>query len=147
MSRRALGWIVAGIQTLLIVTIVVVPHRAITPVAFAVGAVLVIASGVLCIWTFRTLGRALTPTPIPIDGAGLRTNGPYRYARHPLYTAALVMGAGFAIAVGTWWTLAALVALGGCFVVKYRWEDWLLRERYGVEWEYWANHTGALPRP
>jgi len=97
---------------------------------------------------FRALGRALTPTPVPIPGVGLRTDGPYRFVRHPIYSAILLAGTGFAVAIGTWWTVAALGVLGLFFFAKSRWEDRLLRAQYGAAWEEWASTTGALlPRP
>ena len=93
---------------------------------------------------FRRLGTALTPTPVPIRGAGLRTGGAYRYVRHPIYSAVLLITLGFLVAMGSplSWVWGAVMLL--FFWAKSRWEDALLREAYGDEWTQWAQTTGAL---
>ena len=144
MTRRTLGWLLVAVQVVLIVALLLVPHRAPFALSLVIGVVLGLGAVGFGIAAFSTLGSALTPTPVPVDGAGLRTDGPYRLVRHPIYTAVLLLAAGFTIAVGTWWTVAALVVLAAFFIGKSRWEDRLLHERYGTEWEMWANHTGGL---
>ena len=99
---------------------------------------LAVAGAVLGLVSGRRLGRALTPTPVPVAGAGLRTDGPYRWVRHPIYSAVLLMVAGYVIAIGTIWSVACAVVLLVFFVLKSRWEDGLLREQYGDEWTAWA---------
>ena len=49
------------------------------------------------------LGTALTPTPVPQEGAALRTSGIYAVVRHPIYVGILVAALGFALAVGSIW--------------------------------------------
>jgi protein-S-isoprenylcysteine O-methyltransferase Ste14 len=147
-SRRALGWSLVVIQAVLLVVLVLAPHRAPTAASLVAGGALVAAGALLGLAAFRALGRALTPTPVPVAGAGLRTTGAYRLVRHPIYSAILLAAAGFTLAVGTGWTLLALGVLAAFFVAKSRWEDRLLREQYGHEWDSWARTTGALlPRP
>lgn len=137
-----------GVQAVLLVAIVVLPRRGPEPAAVVVAAVLAAIGVGLGLAAVRTLGSALTANPVPIDGAGLRTSGAYRRIRHPIYTAVILLAAGFAVAVGSWWTVAAVLVLAGFFWAKSRWEDRLLRERYGPQWDAWAQHTGALlPRP
>ena len=147
-SHRTLGWVLVGVQALLLLALVLLPRRSPSPASAVVGCALVAVAIALGWSAFRALGRALTPTPVPIPGAGLRTDGPYRLVRHPIYSAILLAGTGFAVAIGTWWTVAALGVLGLFFLAKSRWEDRLLRAQYGAAWEEWASTTGALlPRP
>jgi protein-S-isoprenylcysteine O-methyltransferase Ste14 len=148
MNRGAIGWLLVVVQFLLLLVLILLPWRAPTVLSVAVGLVLVIAGGLLGLIAGRHLGRALTPTPVPIPGAGLRTDGAYRFVRHPIYSAVLLMVAGYVIAVGSLWTAVGAVVLLVFFVLKSRWEDGLLREQYGEEWTAWAARTGALvPRP
>lgn len=143
-SRRALGWVLVVLQFALLWLVIAVPHRAPAVASAAIGVLLVAAGVVTALWASRILGSAFTPTPVPIAGAGLRTTGAYRLVRHPIYSAILLAGAGFTLAVGTGWTLLALGVLASFFLAKSRWEDRLLREQYGDEWDAWARTTGAL---
>jgi protein-S-isoprenylcysteine O-methyltransferase Ste14 len=47
------------------------------------SAILIIGSG--------SLGRGLTVSPLPNDGAQLRTDGPYRLVRHPIYSGVIAL--------------------------------------------------------
>ncbi len=51
------------------------------------GVLLGIASGVLFVITFRTLGMNLTDTVVTRKNHTLVTHGPYRFVRHPFYVA------------------------------------------------------------
>ena len=144
MKRGTVGWLLVVLQFVLLLVLILLPWRTPTALSIVVGLVLVVAGALLGLVAGRRLGRALTPTPVPISGAGLRTDGAYRFVRHPIYTAVLLMVAGYVIAVGSMWTAAGAVVLLGFFVLKSRWEDGLLREEYGEEWTAWAARTGAL---
>lgn len=148
MTRARLGWLLVVLQFVLLVVLVLLPHRPATLLSLAIGVPLIAAGLVLGLAASRRLGAALTPTPVPIADAGLRTSGVYSYVRHPIYSAILLAALGFTIALGSWWTLLGLVALVAFFAVKYRWEDRLLAQEYGTAWQDWAARTGALvPRP
>lgn len=144
MSETTRGWALVGVQAALLVLLVALPHRAIAIPALAAGLALAASGATVLLISFRALGRALTPTPVPVPGAGLRTDGPYRWVRHPIYTGVLLLAAGFTVAVGTWWTVGAALVLLAFFWAKWRWEDSLLRGRYGAEWAGWAARTGAV---
>jgi protein-S-isoprenylcysteine O-methyltransferase Ste14 len=46
-------------------------------------------------WAGRTLGSSLTPYPLPSAKATLVERGPYRFARHPIYVAGLLVFLGY----------------------------------------------------
>lgn len=144
MTRARLGWLLVVLQFVLLIVIVLLPHRSATLLSLVVGVPLMAAGVVLGLAASRRLGSALTPTPVPIAEAGLRTDGVYAYLRHPIYSAILVAALGFTIALGSWWTLAGVVVLAVFFTIKYRWEDRLLAQEYGTAWQEWAARTGAL---
>lgn len=144
MERRTAGWLLVVLQFALLVGLVLLPRRSPTLLGLAAGVPLLAAGAVLGLRAMRRLGSALTPTPVPLAGAGLRTDGPYQWVRHPIYSAVLLVAVGYAAAFGTWWTAAGLVVLVAFFWGKSRWEDELLHERYGEQWEQWASRTGAL---
>lgn len=144
MSRGVLGWALVGVQFVLLAVLVLLPHRPPTLLSLVIGVPLIAAGVVLGLLAGRRLGRALTPTPVPIADAGLRTDGVFAVVRHPIYSAILLAAAGFVIALGSWWTLGCAVVLLAFLGIKSRWEDSLLREQYGAEWVAWAARTGAL---
>lgn len=147
MKHKTIGWFLVAIQIASYVVLALLPWR--TPSFLSVA--LAIPFVVIGIWlgftAFGALGTALTPTPVPVSGAGLRTHGPYARVRHPIYTSVLSLTLAALILAGTTWSWA----WGGVIVVffwsKSRWEDRLLAREYGAEWNAWARRTGAfIPR-
>ncbi len=53
--------------------------------------------------------------------------GPYRFARHPGYIAALFLFFGMALALGSFWALVPAALAAALLVVRTSWEDRLLR--------------------
>jgi protein-S-isoprenylcysteine O-methyltransferase Ste14 len=139
-----MGWVLVAVQFALLAVLVLLPWRSPTLLSLAVGVPLAAAGILLGLLASRRLGSALTPTPVPIQGAGLRTDGVYASVRHPIYSAVLLLALGFIVAVGSWWTAAGGLVLLLFFVLKSRWEDRLLQAEYGAEWDAWAARTGAL---
>jgi protein-S-isoprenylcysteine O-methyltransferase Ste14 len=144
MRRGTVGWLLVVVQFLLLLVLILLPWRSPSALSIIVGIVLAAAGALLGLVAGRRLGRALTPTPVPVEGAGLRTDGPYRWVRHPIYSAVLLMVAGYVVAIGSIWTAACAVVLLVFFLLKSRWEDGLLHEQYGDQWTAWAARTGAL---
>lgn len=100
----------------------------------ALALVIVGSAGVL--WSARDLGAALTPSPVP-NREGLVARGLYRWARHPMYTALVVICLGVAVGSGKWLSFASVAALAVFFEVKTR-----VEERYlVVEYEGYAQYA------
>lgn len=144
MNTRGVGWLLVGVQFALFVLLVFLPWDPHGAWWVGLGAAVIVAGVVLGTAAFIRLGDALTPTPVPKADIELRTHGAYRWVRHPVYSAILLGVAGANIAAGTPATALALVVLVVFFWLKSRWEDSLLRARFGASWEDWAAHTGAL---
>ncbi len=148
--RRILGWVLVAVQFILIAALVVVPWRRgldqLWPpdLSVIIGGALAVAGVGIAIAGFLRLGSALTPTPVPIEGAQLRTTGIYSWVRHPIYSGLLLASAGFVITVGSLATFAVWLLLCIFFVAKHSWEDRLLAQRHGQEWHDYAGRVGAL---
>ncbi len=103
----------------------------------AAGALL----GFAALWFNRPGNFSVYPQPKA--GTRLITAGPYRYVRHPMYSALLLMVAGIAFFNGHWLNyvgaLAVLVAVGG----KARKEEDYLLARFAGYREY-AARTGRF---
>jgi protein-S-isoprenylcysteine O-methyltransferase Ste14 len=99
-------------------------------------------------WMFRHLGLNVTSTSMPRAHATLVTSGPYRWIRHPMYSAALLL----AIAA-TLFTASLPVLLGGLamFVLlaaRSGIEERRLVEKFGDAYRTYQSRTGRfVPRP
>lgn len=75
----------------------------------------------------------------------LATDGPYAYVRHPLYVGNILLGVGFCLASGLWWSLPAFVLILVLFYPQaIRREDNKLHRLFGEDWERWSQRTLAL---
>lgn len=144
MRRSTVGWLLVSTQVLAYVVLALLPWRTPDVLSIALAAPFALLGGWLGFASFAALGGALTPTPVPISGAGLRTHGPYALVRHPIYTAVLSLTLAALILAGTWWSWAWGAVIVTFFWLKSRWEDRLLAEEYGQEWQQWSATTGAL---
>ena len=72
----------------------------------------------------------------------LATHGPYAYTRNPLYLGSALIGAGFALAGGSW--ILALV-MAGFFAAMYwpviRREEAFLRKEFGGDYDQYAQRV------
>jgi protein-S-isoprenylcysteine O-methyltransferase Ste14 len=146
---NARAWTMVGIQAVLFLAVVV---AALTPplggtswwssLVLALALILLGAVGVVL--AGRDLGRALTPLPIP-NGEGLVARGLYRHARHPMYSALVVICVGVGVGSGTpqSWVAAALLAV--FFMAKARMEERYLLSAYPGYAEYAARVGRFVP--
>ena len=148
---RLIGWVLVGVQALLLILLVLLPKRRslFAPPDFldVLGIILMVGGLALVIVSLVSLGAALTPTPVPQESAALRTKGVYSLVRHPVYSGILVAALGFTLAVGSIWQVIMWVALAVFFYAKAFWEDRLLAEKHGVAWFDYADHVSSfIPR-
>ncbi|CAG0926642.1 hypothetical protein TFLX_00144 [Thermoflexales bacterium] len=68
------------------------------------------------------------------------TTGPYRYVRHPMYSAILVMWPSVALLLGSWWALLPAAVIGIVFVIRTRLEDRTLQAELPDYVDY-TQHT------
>jgi protein-S-isoprenylcysteine O-methyltransferase Ste14 len=101
------------------------------------------------VWYFSETHRALAQNWSPLleirDGATLVTSGPYRYVRHPMYSSAMVIYAGFALLCANW--LVAVTLLAGVVVVfvgRFRDEEQMMLDAFGDEYRDYMTRTGRV---
>lgn len=105
-----------------------------------------VAGTALLIWARLTFGRrSFHVAANPTDG-GLVTSGPYRFIRHPIYTAVCLFTVPGVIA--HWcWTSASLGALVvACALLRMLSEEYLLTKRYPEYQRYAATTWRMIPR-
>ena len=148
---RLIGWVLVGVQALLLILLVLLPKRRslFAPPDFldVLGIILMVGGLALVIVSLVSLGAALTPTPVPQESAALRTKGVYSLVRHPVYSGILVAALGFTLAVGSIRQVMMWVALAVFSYATAFWEDRLLAEKHGVAWFDYADHVSSfIPR-
>jgi protein-S-isoprenylcysteine O-methyltransferase Ste14 len=98
------------------------------------------------LWSAVYLGRGLTASPLPNGATDLVMRGPYRFVRHPMYTAVILLGMGMTIRSGSWIVALAFGALVILFAVKSRWEELHLADTF-PGYERYITSTGRfVPR-
>ena len=78
----------------------------------------------------------------------LAMSGPYAYTRNPLYLGSALMGAGFAVAGGSWiLALACLILFAAVYWLVIRREEEYLRREFGEVYDRYADRVPLfLPR-
>jgi protein-S-isoprenylcysteine O-methyltransferase Ste14 len=78
----------------------------------------------------------------------LATSGPYAYTRNPLYLGSALMGAGFALAGGSWiLALACMLLFAAIYWPVIRREEEYLRREFGEVYDRYAQRVPLfLPR-
>jgi len=111
------------------------------------GAGLGVAGLLLLIWVQHTLGRHWSTNLQLRTEHTLITNGLYRWARHPMYTALFSFFVGLALVSASW--LIVLLVVAAIFVLYARIgkEETMMTEQFGDEYRAYAQQTGRfLPR-
>lgn len=100
-------------------------------------------------WVLTSLGANVSETVLTKRDHQLVTSGPYRWVRHPLYTAGIVLFLSIGLMAANWfilgWAFIALLAVR--FVVIPR-EETYLESAFGAEYRTYRLGTGSmLPVP
>jgi protein-S-isoprenylcysteine O-methyltransferase Ste14 len=107
------------------------------------GVALLVVSTAFTLWARRRLGTMWTSSAVLKVGHELRTDGPYRVTRHPIYTGLLGMLAGTTMIAGIGLWLLVMV-IGVLFVeIKLRAEEQLLSSEFP---EQYAEFRRRVPR-
>jgi len=111
------------------------------------GVLLVIVSTALLLWARWVLGIMWASVPLVKENHELRTDGPYRLVRHPIYTGLLGLTFGGMLANGFGsWVLVLAIAVPW-LLLRVRAEDKLMAGRFGVSYEaYRAAVPALIPR-
>jgi protein-S-isoprenylcysteine O-methyltransferase Ste14 len=108
------------------------------------GVGLSVAGLLLLIWVHHTLGRHWSTNLQLREGHTLVTSGPYRWVRHPMYTALFSFFVGLALLSATW--LVVLLVGVAIFVLWARIgkEETMMIEQFGDEYRAYMRRTGRF---
>ena len=111
------------------------------------GAPIAILGLQLFAWMFRHLGLNVTSTSMPRGNATLVTSGPYRWIRHPMYTAALILVAGAALLTANLVVIVGGVAMFLLLAARSGVEEERLVGKFGEAYVAYQRRTGRfIPR-
>ena len=101
--------------------------------------------GIVLISIFK-LGQSLTASPIPRENAKLKTDGLYKWIRHPIYTGLMLTTLGIALEAGSVSKLFFVAALMFLFDYKAKFEETLLLKRFPEYRSYMSTTGRFVPR-
>lgn len=148
MSDRLKGYLFVAAQFAALAVIVVapagnLPWRGNAWTEF-VGQLMVLGGLGLVVWAGVVLGTSLTAHPLPTSRSALRTTGPYRIARHPIYAGLLSFAIGAAFAGASGLHIAGALTLIGVLSAKARFEEKFLCDRYGEAYVAYGRTVGRF---
>jgi protein-S-isoprenylcysteine O-methyltransferase Ste14 len=105
--------------------------------------ILVITGAIITAIAMFQLGPGLTPFPVPRSGGNLITGGIYRWVRHPIYSALLLITAGITIySLNVPRALVTLLLII-LFYYKSQYEESLLEQKFSGYSDY-RSGTGRF---
>ncbi|WP_329552425.1 methyltransferase family protein [Streptomyces sp. NBC_00696] len=114
------------------------------PELAVLGAVLAVASTALLLWARWVLGVMWASIPLVQEHHELRTEGPYRIVRHPIYTGLLGLAFGGMLACGFGiWIVFVLIAVPW-LLRRVRIEDAMMADQFGASYEAYRARVPAL---
>jgi protein-S-isoprenylcysteine O-methyltransferase Ste14 len=119
------------------------------PAWLSVGSMaLLLASTAFALWARVVLGTMWSSSVVTRERHVLRTNGPYRLSRHPIYTGLLGMFAGTALVngLGPWLVVLALASALAAWRIHGE-EDLLVRAFPGEYERYRREVPRLIPNP
>lgn len=143
MSILTGGGVVVGCVLAAIWTSAAIPW--LRPQVTLAGIVVIVLGAALRWWAIFTLGQYFTFEVAVRSTQSVVRSGPYRFVRHPSYTAILIMLLGVGMALANWASLGAML-VGGLFGLLYRVrvEERALVEALGQPYTDYMRHTSRF---
>ena len=144
--ERGGAWVV--VQLLLFAVLIILGFRYPGPdstVWRGIGGCVLLLAGAVAIAGSATLGRNLTPFPQPVEHSKLVQHGIYSKIRHPLYTAVILAGFGWAMVWVSWPAAVVAALLIPFFHAKSCHEERFLRQKFPEYCEYESRTRRFIP--
>lgn len=143
-----------GFGLVLLASYVVLPlpsflHVPLPPLARWIGAAVFAAGALVFWWSHASLGDSWSVSLGTSEGQRLVTRGPYRFVRHPMYSAIALTAAGALVLTANWLAGGAYaVAFAAMYAGRVDREERALLEAFGEEYRAYMDGTPRLvPRP
>ena len=133
-SAHRIGTALVMLQFTLLAVLAWVAAPAVLAGAVPVAAwLLLLASAVVGLWALAANRPGnFNIRPAPREGGSLVAHGPYRWIRHPMYSAVIAFGLACAWSAASRWAWLAVAALVAVLLVKAAYEErWMLQAHPG----------------
>ena len=115
-----------------------------SPWGTGIGLVILLGSTVFTLWARFALGMMWTLDAVVKEGHALRTDGPYRITRHPIYTGILGMLLGSLLLAGVGRSLLLLPVALVLFEIKLHVEEELMLATFPDEYPHYRQRVPQL---
>ncbi len=109
------------------------------------GAILMVGGIVLGVIALKRLRPSITSSGGLKPEGALVTGGPYRFIRHPVYTAQMLFAFGWSLAIGGWLTALYAIALSVVLNFKSLFEERRLLARFPEYRDYQSRTRKFVP--
>lgn len=110
-----------------------------------VGVGLALSGFALLQWAQNTLGANWSDAPQMLEGQVMVTGGPYRWVRHPIYSAFLLILGSTLLITANWFI--GLMWIGSTsieVIARVRFEELLMLDRFDEQYRDYMQETGRL---
>ncbi len=108
------------------------------------GVLILVLSTAFVLWARWVLGQLWSGTAAVKQDHRLRTEGPYKITRHPIYTGLLGMTFGTMLMNGFGFMLPAILVMLVFFELKIHWEEGLLTRTFGEQYVEYKRRVPQL---
>jgi protein-S-isoprenylcysteine O-methyltransferase Ste14 len=109
------------------------------------GVAIALLGFALLQWSQSTLGKNWSDTPRMMKEQALITSGPYRYVRHPIYTAFFTILSSTFLISANWMIGAAWIGMTALEIAsRIQFEESLMIEYFGDQYREYMKKTGRL---
>ena len=108
------------------------------------GAFVTVSGMALEFATQLALGRNYSTTVHISSEQTLVTKGPYRYVRHPMYTALITAGIGLGLLSASWYFLLPFILATIIIIIRIPHEEAALIEKFGAQYIQYVQQTGRF---
>ena len=95
-------------------------------------------------WLFSSIGSGITPTSATRTQHTLVTSGPYRWVRHPLYTAGTSLFIAFGLMADNWFIATLGILAFIAMAIRTPKEESNLIAKFGDEYRQYMKRTGRF---
>ncbi len=108
------------------------------------GMILSLAATSLLFSVHQILGKSYSPKLEIKEKHNLVTTGPYRYVRHPMYSAIFCWTLGLALIISNWTTIFLPLAFALYVILRLPKEEMMMIDKFGGEYKSYMNRTGRI---
>lgn len=98
----------------------------------------------LAIWVLGSIGTNISPSHATREGHQLVTHGPYRWVRHPLYSAGMVLCVSLTLLTALWTLGVGMLIPLAVLLWRTPREEARLIEAFGDEYRAYMRRTGRF---